>query len=711
MISLPSGQYAWLLLGLLPGVWLLAARMLQPLDRPHRSLLTPVLASVMLILATHIASLATHSIYCGFPIAAYVLGIAGYATLLPRFSRKRADVNQPLQRLAVSSGQRHGSSFSLLRYFRGRVGVGAGRRWLHETPSLGPPPEYRGRETESERVNAIALPVSFWVILIVTSIFICRPIFAYSFYESATVPGHEATPSAMLNGYYPPVYLAEPTIELRYHYGFDVMVAITQMMLRVRVDQANDLVTLGCWMMLIGALWVVGETLIGREAGSWCAMIVPFAGGLTFFGELAQRRTIWTGPFRVGGVPMLFPFSLNFFQKPWAIGLPVWCLAVVLIVHCARSNRRQWSMLCALALTVCGLALLEAVLFASLVAACGICLLPRFFRKRELRVLETGLAIVLGAALATQLHGFFAVAAIMGSDPFMSTSRASSEIKGTVPFIWSIGSGGIAGGWGRSLLWNLLSFCLLLPLGIAGLRFVKSMGILAVTAVIALITFNLFRYPVTNDINKFASLAAIPLSVGVAAILHRWWNQSRQMLHKAGLILLGSVVLLQGWMFVASHWIGRGLEIRQPIHPFYSRSYPIDPDDAAAISWLRGRVRPPENVYCRREEGFALKYARWGGLPVIWSQDWDLAFGMSKAIQVQRIALAEQSDRISLLPQPQLRAAAGGEFLSQLKTQGVAWVIVHDADDWLLPALNDLKSQGKAETLGVFGKIQIYRIF
>jgi hypothetical protein len=46
--------------------------------------------------------------------------------------------------------------FPLPRYFRGRAGVGAECRLLHKAPSLGPPPEYRGRGRDSEREYVIA---------------------------------------------------------------------------------------------------------------------------------------------------------------------------------------------------------------------------------------------------------------------------------------------------------------------------------------------------------------------------------------------------------------------------------------------------------------------------------------------------------------------------------------------------------------------------
>src|SRR6267154_2452631 len=66
---------------------------------------------------------------------------------------------------------------------------------------------------------------------------------------------------------YPPRYLYEPSLPLRYHYGFDLAAAIVTGLLRIRIDQAIDILTLALWPTMFLLLWRVGEHVCGRLAG------------------------------------------------------------------------------------------------------------------------------------------------------------------------------------------------------------------------------------------------------------------------------------------------------------------------------------------------------------------------------------------------------------------------------------------------------------
>ena len=49
------------------------------------------------------------------------------------------------------------------------------------------------------------------------------------------------------------------------------------------------------------------------------------------------------------------------------------------------------------------------------------------------------------------------------------------------------------------------------------------------------------------------------------------------------------------------------------IRPYFSTAYPVDPDDARAVSFLRSHMGPSEILYVRSD--MAEPYAAWGGLP------------------------------------------------------------------------------------------------
>jgi hypothetical protein len=76
---------------------------------------------------------------------------------------------------------------------------------------------------------------------------IVLPTILLNFHDEAYFNEHFAMIAHLQNGTYPPRYLYEPSLPLRYHYGFDIAGAIVTGLLRVRLDHAVDLLTLALW--------------------------------------------------------------------------------------------------------------------------------------------------------------------------------------------------------------------------------------------------------------------------------------------------------------------------------------------------------------------------------------------------------------------------------------------------------------------------------
>jgi len=74
---------------------------------------------------------------------------------------------------------------------------------------------------------------------------------------------------------------------LRYHYGFDLAAAIVTGLLRIRVDQAVDLLTLALWPLMFLLLWRLGEHFGGSKGGPFC-----LTDGL-LRRRMARPRPIW----------------------------------------------------------------------------------------------------------------------------------------------------------------------------------------------------------------------------------------------------------------------------------------------------------------------------------------------------------------------------------------------------------------------------------
>ena len=111
---------------------------------------------------------------------------------------------------------------------------------------------------------------------------------------------------------------------LRYHYAFDLAGAIVTGLLRVRLDQAIDLLTLVLWPCMFLLLWRVGEHIGGGRAGLFVALTVCFSGGF-----LGSQTVSGCGQCTVNELQIVPPFISYFFQHPWSIGAPIFCLIIL----------------------------------------------------------------------------------------------------------------------------------------------------------------------------------------------------------------------------------------------------------------------------------------------------------------------------------------------------------------------------------------------
>jgi hypothetical protein len=263
--------------------------------------------------------------------------------------------------------------------------------------------------------------------------------------------GHHAIIARLQNGTYPPRYLYEPTLPLRYHYAFDLAGAIITGLCRVRVDHAIDILTLALWPCMFLLLWRVGEHVGGWRAGLFVALAVCFSGGWPIVASTLSP----SGFFTVNGLRISPLFVDNFFQHPWSIGMPIFCLAMLQRAVLSRVNNQ----ILGFAALVCSLPVLslsQVVLFATTVVALGLTEIWRLVRSNDhaaaLILLALG-ASLLGAKL---IGGFFVSGPFPAAGGFLDTGFRLRD--------WS-GPGAVLG----QLQWNLATFGILLVLGVVGL--------------------------------------------------------------------------------------------------------------------------------------------------------------------------------------------------------------------------------------------------
>jgi hypothetical protein len=351
-------QPAWLMLLLLafPGIVLAAYAINSIIFAPQeRSLSTiPAVVLVLALLPTHFISLATESLSIGVGIAWSTIGISGYAWIA--------------------------------------------RHWNNFHFTLG-----------HEQIRKLAIAI--------LSLFpIVAPTILLNVHDEEIFNGHHAIIAHLQNGVYPPRYLYDPVLPLRYHYGFDLAATIITGLLRVRPDHAIDILTLVLWPSMFLLFWRLGEYFGGTRAGLFVALAICYAGGWPLlcagYYQLADSpqwlmiATQLTGYCTVGGHVIDPPFISSYFQHPWSIGLLLFSFIVLQrssIIRLADPRPSLAMLACSLTL----LSLCQAVLFVSMVAALTaseMWRLSRSYAQTSTRVLVVLGISLIGAKLA---GGFF----------------------------------------------------------------------------------------------------------------------------------------------------------------------------------------------------------------------------------------------------------------------------------------------------------------
>ncbi|MBK8257590.1 MAG: hypothetical protein IPK82_33590 [Polyangiaceae bacterium] len=435
--------------------------------------------------------------------------------------------------------------------------------------------------------------------------------------------GHMSIAAQMQNGIYPPRHLSFPDTPLRYHHGFDTLAASVSALLHLPIDRAIDVLTLFLFALSWCLFWVLGERFLGRSRAWLLPLLGLFCGGmpivcdndLPFLGHVLDACNL--GKFYVN--PSV---SSYFFQHPWSLGIPVG-LSALIVFTSRRTTQLVRAMV--LVLSLAALSLSQITLFAAFLPSF---LVVEFLTDTdESRVRRTArMVLTLGVALlfARLIGGFF------------------TRSPGLIPMAFSLRVG-FADTLRDTLLWNLQTFSILLPLAVLGFASMKRDRILFGLLVMgSLVVVNSVRYAGSNDINKFATLGLIAMSVLGAAALAPWFPARSESATRvspwmtAVALGLAALICTSGFAYVGA------IAASSTSMSLYIRLSPVQPnaDDAAAIVWLRNHVGPSDVVY--RASPQAWSYSQWGGLPTPWVQ-WPVrALGFSDEKIGRRIDLLEQ---------------------------------------------------------------------
>lgn len=488
------------------------------------------------------------------------------------------------------------------------------------------------------------------------------------FHDELFVTGHISIVSEIGRGVYPPRHLTFPQFELRYHYGFNVLAAAVCALWRLPIPAAIDVVTLAGFFLSWCLLGAIGRQVAGgRTGGVITALVVLFGGGLPWLVPLDESgaidRTMTLSSH--GGVNLNPPVISYVFQHPWSLGLPLGL--ALLVVHLDGSRRA--GRLAAMGLLLVGLAVSQFVLFACLAATI---LASELWNEGRPSICRgaAALGVVLAAVLvASRIGGFF-----LPPDP-----RAGPAL---------VLHPGVANTLVESLRWHAAVYGLLLPLGVAGLV-VARRGRLPFLLLAAggLAVINTLRYRYSWDILKFATVAALGLSVLAAAAISRLLTRGGEAgKAAAGVLLVGATIggLLYPFLFLVVP--GMTPEKGFRLHP-----QALDADEAQAARWLARHVGPDEIVWSRVDRSPG--YAQWAGVPQAFFDAAVPSFGF---------APDRLRTRIELLREP---PEDPGPFVDE----GIRWLVLgprerinSQVDRWL--------REGTAREAARFGTLRVIRL-
>ncbi len=627
MIENPQPAWLPLLLLALPGLLFAAYAVNEAVlpgdDRPRCTI--PAIAMLLALLPTHVLALAFGSLSIGLTVAWSVVGAAGYVWIARHWHQFRSAL------LGAHAG------------WGRRLGI----------------------------ASLATLPIMLPTILL-------------NFSDEANLNGHHAIIAHLQNGTYPPRYLYEPSLPLRYHYAFDLAGAIVTGLLRVRLDHAVDLLTLALWPCMFLLLWRVGEHVGGSRAGLFVALAVCFSGGWPLLAWSGSPCGLCT----VNGLRINPPFIHYFFQHPWSIGVPIFCLVVLQHAALPRVGNRALGLVA----LVCSLSLLslsQVALFITTVVALGLTEAWNLVRFRD-RAAATVL-LGLGASLlaARLLGGFFVSGPFPPAGGLLDTGFDVRDFAGPDAVLGQI-------------QWNLASYGALLLLGVIGLlRARREKALLVLLAALALVIVNALRYKYTWDIVKFGTVGFIALAIGAGLAVSDLVVWAKTFVKRTICVVAVAALAGQGLIYpflLLSTYDpdGRPPFSIQMIRPYFSGLYPVDRDDARAVSFLRTHMGPSEIVY--RAENKLEPYAIWGGLPtqgsVYAESGGNDQYGLGEKKLAARKHLASISET----------------WFERLAAEHVSWLVT-DSDDVAISSILECpEGQHRAVLVAQYGNVRVFRI-
>jgi len=246
-------------------------------------------------------------------------------------------------------------------------------------------------------------------------------------------------------------------------------------------------------------------------------------------------------------------------------------------------------------------------------------------------------------------------------------------------------------------MWNISSFGVIPILGFLGfIHLSRERLFLGALTAIGLAVSNLLEYQFTWDIVKFATVASIALAMASGVALAQFWERARSPVQKLGFGIVVAAFALQGGAYPILAPVLYSVH-QQIITPYFSLSFPLAPDEARAIAYLRTHMGPFDMVY--RNDSKFRPYAVFAGLPhpgnYFPAQNGaNDQYGLGEKKLLKRIDLNRISE----------------DWVARLSAEHIRWIVSDSEETEINIVLEGAERNRTVFTMAQFGNLRISQI-
>jgi hypothetical protein len=414
-----------------------------------------------------------------------------------------------------------------------------------------------GRQRQLDLPNSIVARAKMSIIGVLSVVgalyFLAIPIRNYFFWDYVGQEGRFAMQSALLFSQFPIgsfTYADEP---LRYHIGFDGSVAGVSALAGIALDRSNILLGLTLMTLCFACLRVLIDIAMCESnphvthPKNLMTVVALFSGGVPFYFGVEDLNRYYTSIFPntdFRGLWILPPFTSYFFQRAFAIGIPLF-LSALILAHLTGTRRgRRMTHFITLGVLTASLAIANTTLAVTLIVFGSMRLIVEMTRLIRCRITNT-------SPTMTSLLGSTVIVAVGLSSMLLLNgflSGTSSRVEGRSALNgFGLGVCGHTDSCAAWLRWLILSF----GFALFGVFWIRRYLTPMLTVLAGVLIGFFLEFKGSPDEVKFAVVPRMLLGVALVLGVSARFHQSHLVIRSTILVSLAVLLTSAGITFLS----------------------------------------------------------------------------------------------------------------------------------------------------------------